>query len=55
MPVPWARGVLNQAAYLPSRIMETFRRKVHRYLQPSVGRDNDRRGEDSATVNVLQS
>ncbi len=22
MPVPWARGVLNQAAYLPSRIME---------------------------------
>jgi hypothetical protein len=35
--------------------METSAVEFHWYLQPTLGRDNDRAGEHSATVNALQS
>jgi hypothetical protein len=35
--------------------MKTSTVKTQTYLQPTLGRDNDPRGEHSATVNVLQS
>jgi hypothetical protein len=34
---------------------ENIHRKTPTYLQPTLGRDNDPRGEHSATVNALQN